>query len=122
MSNNRYHKRNIYGTKKKREIAKLEERKKEISRIKIPASDRPDEVPDHFLTQNYQVTKHAVIRYIERVLEKSFNDIDKSKIRDIANMIRKSLPKKIINHSRYPLVDNFYAVINNGLVVTIVKV
>ena len=122
MANNRYHKRNIYGTKIKREIMKKEKAKKEIAKIKVPAIEREKIIPDHFLTQNYQVTKHAVIRYIERVLEKNFNDIDKSKIRDIAKTIRKSLPDKIISEAKYPLVDNFYAVINNGLVVTVVKI
>ena len=122
MANNRYHKRLNYGTKTKREIIKKEKVKKEIAKIKVPAVEREKVVPDHFLTQNYQVTKHAVIRYIERVLEKNFNDIDKSKLRDIAKMIRKSLPNKIISEAKYPLVDNFYAVVNNGLIVTIIKI
>ena len=63
---------------------------------------------------NLEVSEHAMLRYIERVMQ-----IDLSIIRDNILTNENKLKIKILGNGEYPLKDKFKIVVKNNLVVTI---
>ena len=121
MGNNKYHYKN-YGTKNKRQAEKNRKNRELNPSNKIPFDEKVGLIPEHDLAQEYQVTIHAIRRYTERVLGLDPNiKLDKKETYMIAKAIRISLPEHLINEAKYNLFDDYYAVVNGGLIVTIVK-
>ncbi len=85
------------------------------------AADKASFKPDHRMVQKLQVSIHAAYRFAERVLETDTEHISKTKLWKIAEALRSYLPANLINESRMHMFDDIYAVINGGVVVTIVK-
>ena len=79
----------------------------------IPAKNR--------MAKELQVSIHAAHRFAERVLGVDTTNMSKSKTWKIAELLRSHLPKNLVNQSRMYLFDDFYAVINGDVVVTIVR-
>jgi len=121
MSNNKYHYVN-HGTKNKRESEKRKKERESKPNNKTPFESKRGLIPEHDLATEYQVTWHAVKRYAERIFKMDPRDLDKNKTHGIAKLIRDSLPTHMLNETRYNLVDNYYAVVNGGMVVTVIKV
>jgi len=121
MSSNRYHKRSDYGTKKKREHNKKVDKDSKVEPRHKSYESKSREVPEHELAKKYNVTWHAVKRYAERILEISSKGLGSDKINMIAKAIRDSLPEHIISETKYNMFDDYYAVVNNGMIVTIVN-
>ncbi len=127
MSNRRHHRStDSYGTKVKRDKEKRIKKEKERGPVKTSfESKRSDLVPEHYLAKEYNCTWHAVVRYAERIFGMSnykARRLDPTQSEQIAKSIRESLPKILINETKYNLVDNYYAVVNNNMIITIVKI
>ena len=115
MANNRYHKRRIWSTKK------IRKRDEEISnRIGYPERDK-SKIPFHYLAKKYKVTYHAIYRFAERVLNIDTDSIGFPEARQIAKTIQGSLPNEIISGARYNIFDNYFAIIGNDMVITIIE-
>jgi hypothetical protein len=117
MGNNRRHYK-VEGTKNKRAIKKSIKDKS----LKVPSSGRKFILSENEYTKNYNVSWHAIKRFAERILNIEPKELNKNKAIMIAKNIRDTLPKHLINEAKYNLIDNFYAVVNGGVVVTVVKV
>ena len=107
---------------------KNRENKKRIERTKRKCEKKPcsdhgkyDSVPNHDLAKRFQVSTHAAERYAERVFGLKPRDVSREQLYKIAKAIRETLPEFLINEARYNIVDNFYAVVNNGLIVTVIQ-
>ena len=85
------------------------------------AADREGKVSTHTMADKLQVSTHAVNRFAERILDIDKKSIDRKKLWSIAKILRSYLPDNLINESRMHLFDNFYAVINGGIIVTIIE-
>jgi len=118
MANNRYHKRRSWSNKN------IRKRDEEISsRNGYPERDKT-KIPFHEFALKYNVTWHAIYRFAERILKINTKEITNDKIEFIANTIIGSLPDKpnnLIDGAKYIIFDDFKAVINNGMVITIIK-
>ena len=122
MSSNRYHKRSDYGTKSKREHNKKVDKDSKVEPRHKSYESKSREVPEHELARKYNVTWHAVKRYAERILDINIHTLNSQKIIMIAKAIRESVPEHMLSETRYNIFDDYYAVVNNGMIVTIVKV
>ena len=88
---------------------------------KSSAASRDGVVSEHRMVKELQVSIHAAHRFAERVLEADTHSMSKDKVWKIAEVLRSYLPENLINESRMCLFDDFYAVINGNIVVTVVK-
>jgi len=86
-----------------------------------PISARGGISCDHEMVRELQVSIHAVNRFAERVLEINSYTMSRTEIWKIARGLRSYLTDNLINESRMLLFDNFYAVINGNIIVTIIK-
>jgi len=120
MANKKHHFK-VQGTKNTRDAEKRRHHEETKPNRRIPFSDREVAKTNSSLAEKYQVTWHAVQRYAERVLEISKYELDQTKTEMIAKMIRASLPDVIIDQAKYNIADNYYAVVNGDVVVTITK-
>ena len=74
----------------------------------------------HRLVKKYQCSLHAAYRFAERVLHEDIKKLEKDKIWSIGKYLRSCLPTHLINESKMHMFDNYYAVINGGVIVTII--
>ena len=70
-----------------------------------------------FITKKYGVSKHSVERFCERVLH---IDFEASQMVRVAKAIRSHVPSGR-SEGKVPLFDNVYAIMNNGIVITVLK-
>ena len=123
---NRLHKRSSWGTKGKREHDKrVEAREARPPKHTTYESKRKGPIPEHDIAVKYNCTWHAVRRYAERIFgmtEDEAKYMDQEKGIQIARSIRETLPEHILSETRYNILDNYYAVVNGGMIVTITKV
>ena len=84
-------------------------------------SDREGKASSHTMANKLQVSTHAVNRFAERILDIDRKSIDRKKLWSIAKVLRSYLPDNLINESKMHPFDNFYAVINGGIIVTIIE-
>lgn len=93
----------------KDEIRELQKRQKHIE----DAIKKASEELSKFSKDKLKVSEHAVLRYLERVMDE---DLDL-----IRNVIKRSLPDKLPN-GRYPLKGTLIqAIVANNVVVSIVN-
>ena len=85
------------------------------------AASKTGVISAHRMVKELQVSIHAAHRFAERVLEVDTHEMSRAKVWKIAEMLRSYLPENLINESRMCLFDDFYAVINGNIVVTVVK-
>jgi len=88
---------------------------------KSAIADRAGSSSNHRMAKELQVSMHAAYRFAERVLDTDISKSSNAKIWKIAEILRSYLPKNLINESRMFLFDDFYAVINGNIVVTVVE-
>jgi len=86
--------------------------------FKIRSSDN---IADHKLTIKYGVSFHACHRFLQRVFgqtgDVTFEDVEKA-----AAMIVKNVPHfKEVGEGRFPLFDDYIAVVRAGIVITILN-
>ncbi len=74
----------------------------------------------HRLVQKYQCSLHAAYRFAERVLHEDIKKLEKDKIWSIGKYLRSCLPTHLINESKMHMFDDYYAVINGNVIVTII--
>ena len=113
----------MYGERKKHKDHAVKDSKRKKSN-KVTCASHADKLrrPDHEIAQKFQVTIHAAERYAERIFGMNKRDLDGEQLYKIAKAIRESLPSVILNEARYNVVDNYYAIVNNGMIVTIISV
>ena len=87
---------------------------------KTECSDHNGPRPTHQIATNHQITLHAVRRFAERVFDLDSQTLNATELEDIAKTIRSHLPETLVDEAKINLFDNFYAIINKGLVVTII--
>ncbi len=78
-----------------------------------------DNVAEHEFTKEYGATFHSCHRFIQRVFgydgESSREDLQKAAI-----LIWKNIPEaRLVGEGKFPLMDDWVAVIHNGVCVTI---
>jgi len=121
MANSKHHFK-VYGERKKHKDNATQKSKRKVT-SKRPYAEHIDKRgrPDHELARKFQVSIHAVERYAERIFGLNKRDLSGEQAYSIAKAIRESLPDKLINEAKYNVVDNYYALVNNGIIVTIVS-
>ena len=122
MASSKTHKR-VYGDRKKRKDDQTQKDKlKPSNKITCEVHSNKNKIPYHEIAKKFQVSIHAAERYAERVFGMNKRDISGQQLYMIAESIRNSLPAVLINEARYNVVDNYYAIVNNGMIVTIISV
>ena len=110
----RYKKARVY------EAKKYEPTRSPETKIKAREPDNSN-IADHEFTEKYSVTYHSCHRFLTRVFGQESNP-SIGDLKKAAVMITKNLP--LLNeHSegKYPLMDNYIAIIKSGIVVTILN-
>ena len=122
MANSKHHFK-VYGERKKHKDHAMERSKRNKGNKHTCESHKKNgKVPTHEIATKFQVSIHAAERYAERVFGMDKRDLSGKQLYDIAKSIRDTLPKIIINEAKYNIIDNYYAVVNNNMVVTIVSI
>ncbi len=78
-------------------------------------------IADHEFTEKYSVSYHSCHRFLTRVFGQESNP-SIGDLKKAAVMITKNLP--LLNESsegKYPLMDDYTAIVKNGIVVTILN-
>ena len=113
----------LYGQRKKHKDYAMQDNKRKKQNKKTCSSHADKlRMPSHEIAQKLQVSIHAAERYAERIFGMNKRDLDGEQLYKIAKAIRESLPSVMLNEARYNVVDNYYAIVNNGMVVTIISV
>ncbi len=108
--------------KKTKEYKQKEFEPKNINSTRYSArADTNDNIADHEFTEKYSVTYHAAHRFLQRVFKQEVNtslpDLKKAAI-----LISKNLPLlEESSEGKYPLMDEYTAIVKNGIVVTILN-
>ena len=122
MASSKTHRR-VYGNRKKRKDDQTQKDKlKPDNKVTCKVHSKKNKIPFHEIAKKFQVSIHAAERYAERVFGMDKRDVTGEQIYMIAESIRSSLPEVLINEARYNIIDNYYAIVNNGMVVTIISV
>ncbi len=108
--------------KKTKEFKQKEFEPKKINSTKRSArvTDNTN-IADHEFTEKYNVTYHSAHRFLQRVFKQeittSLEDLEKAAI-----LIVKNLPLlNKFSEGKYPLMDDYTAIVKNGIVVTILN-
>ncbi len=109
------HYRNYVKAKRDRKDAKNKTKSN-----KTECADHDGPRPTHKIATEHQVTLHAVRRFAERVFDLDPKALNAIELADIAKTIRSHLPETLVDEAKINLFDNYYAIINKGLVVTII--
>ncbi len=122
MASSKNHYRNYGERKKHKDHAMIKSKRKKGNKTECSEHGDKCRIPTHEIAQEFQVSIHAAERYAERVFGMDKRDLNNKQIYAIAKSIRESLPESLLNEAKYNIVDNYYAIVNNGMIVTIVQV